>query len=549
MKASSRRRALQTALYAFIVAALLFGCRGAVDRTFFDDEADTTGAAAQVEDGTVGPIGDSSSETGDDDDAADAASDAPADSLDAADATEAGVPRTVGGTVLGLVGTGMVLRLNGANDLPVNPADGGNVAFTFLKTLTEGEDFAVTIPTQPASQQCTVSGGDGTIGSGNVTTIVVNCFIGKYTIGGDITGLEGTITLHNNGGDAVTLNNSGSFSFPTPLDDLAQYAVSISSHSALPEQTCILTDETGNVAGANVTNIGIACTTKSYDVSGVVSGIEAGTLFLSNGPDSLQVTGNGPFTFGQKVLSNRDYDVKVTAAPAGKTCPVTNGSGTVTTFDITNVDVKCVPQFALTQNFDGVTAPSLPAGWTTARLDTGGGNPSLFVAVNAASGQLPAPHSAPNAAHVTNGAQIAEIALVSPAFTVETSNAKLTFRHAHALEAAFSVPTLGYDGVVLEYSTNNGATWNDIGTANFTAGGYTRTLSSDFDNALGGRQAWSGWSTPGAWVTSTVNLPLTAGQSARIRFVLSTDKRNVDCDAALNRACIGFRLDTLSIAN
>lgn len=548
MKASLRRRALQTALYAFIVAALLVGCRGAVDRTFFDDEADTTGTDAQVEDRTVGPTGDSSGEAGEDD-AADAASDAPTDSADAADATEAGVPRTVGGTVLGLSGTGMVLRLNGANDLTVNPADGGNVAFTFVKTLTEGEDFVVTIPTQPAAQQCTVSGGSGKIGSGNVTTVVVNCIVGKYTIGGNITGLEGTITLHNNGGDAVTLNNSGSFSFPTPIDDLAAYTVSISSHSALPEQTCILSNETGNVAGANVGNVAVACTTKSYDVGGSVSGIEAGTLFLSNGTDFLQVTGNGTFKFGQKVLSNRTYDVLVTAPPAGKTCPVTNGSGTVTTFDITNVDVTCVPQFALTQSFDGVAAPGLPGTWTTVRLDNGGGNPSLFTAVIAASGQLPAPHSAPNAAHVVNSAAVAQIALVSPAFTVDTSNAKLTFRHAHALEAAFTQASLGYDGVVLEYSTNNGVSWSDIGSANITAGGYTRTLSADYDNALGGRMAWSGWSTPGTWVSSTVSLPLTAGQTARIRFVLSTDKRNVDCDAASNRACIGFRVDTLSVAN
>jgi hypothetical protein len=119
MRSNVRRRTLRIALYALVVAALLFGCRGAVDRAYFDDEPDATGTDAQVEDRAIGSTADSSTEASDDDGGTDAGD--AGDAADAADAAEAGVPHTVGGVVLGLVGTGMKLRLNGANDLAVNP--------------------------------------------------------------------------------------------------------------------------------------------------------------------------------------------------------------------------------------------------------------------------------------------------------------------------------------------------------------------------------------------------------------------------------------------
>src|SRR5262249_29366564 len=155
---------------------------------------------------------------------------------------------------------------NGANDIPLTANDAAPLTFTFVKTLFQGENYSVTIKTQPTGQPaCKVIGGTGSVGSANVDDIVVSCLQGKYFIGGNITGLEGSITLTNNGGDQINLSNGGTYAFPTPLDNGMPFAVAITGHSLLPEQTCGLANESGNVAGADVTNVNITCTTKSYD--------------------------------------------------------------------------------------------------------------------------------------------------------------------------------------------------------------------------------------------------------------------------------------------
>ena len=78
----------------------------------------------------------------------------------------------VGGSVAGLVGTGLVLWSGGA-DLPV-AADG---PFTFPDPVTEGMPWLVTVTAQPASpaQTCTVAGGWGTMGGADVTWVQVTC--------------------------------------------------------------------------------------------------------------------------------------------------------------------------------------------------------------------------------------------------------------------------------------------------------------------------------------------------------------------------------------
>lgn len=81
---------------------------------------------------------------------------------------------TVGGTVTGLAGTGLVLQNNGGNNLTVN----ANGAFTFTATVANGNGYNVTVATQPTAtpaQICTVTNGMGTIAGAAVTNVVVEC--------------------------------------------------------------------------------------------------------------------------------------------------------------------------------------------------------------------------------------------------------------------------------------------------------------------------------------------------------------------------------------
>src|SRR6185295_19290590 len=53
---------------------------------------------------------------------------------------------TIGGTIAGFAGSGLVLRLNGGANLPVNP---NATAFAFVTQLASGAAYAVTVLTQP----------------------------------------------------------------------------------------------------------------------------------------------------------------------------------------------------------------------------------------------------------------------------------------------------------------------------------------------------------------------------------------------------------------
>lgn len=80
---------------------------------------------------------------------------------------------TVGGSVSGLAGSGLVLRQNGGDDLPI-AADGD---FTFATPVYDGSHYAVSIAAQPRdpAQTCSVANGNGTLAGANVANVVVTC--------------------------------------------------------------------------------------------------------------------------------------------------------------------------------------------------------------------------------------------------------------------------------------------------------------------------------------------------------------------------------------
>ena len=171
---------------------------------------------------------------------------------------------TIGGTVSGLAGTGLVLQNNGTDNLSI-AADG---AFTFATPLADGSAYNVTVFTQPSgpSQTCSVTNGSGTIAGADVTNVEVNCSTNTFTIGGTVSGLAGTgLVLQNNGGDNRTIAANGAFTF-TAQDDGTAYNVTVASQPAGPAQFCSVTNGSGTLAGANVTNVIVNCAQISIDI-------------------------------------------------------------------------------------------------------------------------------------------------------------------------------------------------------------------------------------------------------------------------------------------
>ncbi len=172
------------------------------------------------------------------------------------------------------------------------------------------------------------------------------------------------------------------------------------------------------------------------------------------------------------------------------------------------------------ESFDGVTAPALPAGWTS----------SVSGQVEAFRTVTTFPDSPPNSVFTSdpNTQGIAE--LVSPSIALGNLQHKLTFRHFYQLDFEF-------DGGVLEISINGGG-FVDIVTAGgtFLTGGYDTTI---LGGELTGRRAWTGQLA--GYVVSELFLPAnTAGQSVRFRWRMGTDPME---------AGTGWRIDGVEVTN
>jgi hypothetical protein len=109
------------------------------------------------------------------------------------------------------------------------------------------------------------------------------------------------------------------------------------------------------------------------------------------------------------------------------------------------------------------------------------------------------------------------LALTRSVLVPSGSAAYLRFNHAYGFEDG---SVNAYDGGVLEYSTNGGATWNDAGSL-LTNNGYNGTIVAGFGNPLAGRSAFVRESN--GYISSRASLSSLAGQNVRFRFRIGTD--------------------------
>jgi serine protease AprX len=199
--------------------------------------------------------------------------------------------------------------------------------------------------------------------------------------------------------------------------------------------------------------------------------------------------------------------------------------------------LQCFPcwwQMTTIENFDGVTPPELPPSWTATNAQ---GPPPLWVTSDSGV-PTPAVDTPPNAASVDDPAVVSDKQLESFEFGFfEGGPARLTFRNNFNLEASSEDPNLGYDGGVLELSTDGGNTFQDIVDAGgrFVMGGYNRTISTDRGSPIAGRRAWSGNSE--GFVTTVVDLPAIQ-IPGRLRWRMASDSTGSN---------EGWRVDTLDI--
>jgi extracellular elastinolytic metalloproteinase len=163
-----------------------------------------------------------------------------------------------------------------------------------------------------------------------------------------------------------------------------------------------------------------------------------------------------------------------------------------------------------------VATTSIPAAWTTGSI-----NSTNFTVSQAQS------QSAPNAFFGINATTASDYNLaISNNIALGATPPILSFWHNYNTED-------GWDGGLVEISTNNGGTWQDLGPQ-MTQNGYNGSMGTGSNNPLGGRAAFTGNSN--GFIRTSISLLPYANQNVRIRFRVGADD---------NTANVGWYIDDI----
>jgi uncharacterized repeat protein (TIGR01451 family) len=233
---------------------------------------------------------------------------------------------------------------------------------------------------------------------------------------------------------------------------------------------------------------GLQVTYTNRVTAGGCSGV-SNYLLTDTLPSNVTYISGGTYNAGNRVVS---FPVNLAAGQSQTysfTVQINNGS-------------YFPPQTLLDEQVTG-TAGTIPTGWTAASTTT-----SVWTTHNTRS------KSAPNSFFTPNRTTVSDqtLALTSP-IVFDANPPELSFWHWINSES-------GWDGGVVEITTNNGTTWTDLGSR-MTTNGYNGSLGAS-GNALSGRNAFTGNSN--AFIRTAVDLSSYAGQSVRFRFRFGSDE-------------------------
>ncbi len=368
---------------------------------------------------------------------------------------------------------------------------------------------ATTLPITAASVDATGGFNRLTIANGTYSMTVAP---GSYTVGanksGGYTGTTANTTVTNGGTSTVNICLSG-----VPV--LAAGSTSIVAES------CGIPNNGAPDPGENVTVSLPFTNTGAANTANLTATLQATGGIINPGP----AQNYGVVTVGGPAVSKNFTFTVDPGVTCGNTITLTwtLADGAASYGNVTKTYGTGTANINLSQNFDAVTAPALPAGWT--QNQTSGTGITWVTSTTT-------PNSAPNTAFANDPATVNAAAIESPVFPVSVSNASLSFQKAFTTESTF-------DGAVLEIKIGAGA-WTDIVAAGgvFGSGGYNATISSSFSSPIAGRQAWSG--TSATFTPTTVTLPASAnGQNVQLRWLMASDS---------SVASTGFRLDDVSVS-
>ncbi len=163
----------------------------------------------------------------------------------------------LGGQFYGVTKAGLVLTNNGGSDKAITPTSNGRGDWYFDTLIASDDRYNVQIKAEPSNVSgCRIENGSGRAGY-HVYTVEVICDVRLHGLSGTVSNLKGELVLAN-GSDNVTLQ-PGATSFKlADIPEDSPYGVSILRQPA--NQTCTVSNGSGAVGPAPVTNVAVTCT-------------------------------------------------------------------------------------------------------------------------------------------------------------------------------------------------------------------------------------------------------------------------------------------------
>ena len=226
-----------------------------------------------------------------------------------------------------------------------------SASFTMPKAVPYGAAYSLTVATQPTGLTCAINNPSGTMPAGNVS-VTVTCSYLSYTISGTVTinapsGVslsdQGMVLTNTGNGDTYTFtSNAASFTMPQSMPYGATYNITVTTQPA--NLDCTVSNGTGTMPAANVTNVAVTCADQTYTLGGSITGLGAasGLVLTNEGTDPTTILANATtFTMTTPVPYGAAYNVAVESNPPDVNCTVSNGTGTMPAANVTTVAVTC----------------------------------------------------------------------------------------------------------------------------------------------------------------------------------------------------------------
>ncbi|HYM78381.1 MAG TPA: hypothetical protein VE377_20575 [Candidatus Dormibacteraeota bacterium] len=148
-----------------------------------------------------------------------------------------------------------------------------------------------------------------------------------FTISVSVSGLTGTLLMHDNKNETLTFTANGTQTFPTAYTSGSKYTVTVNTQPV--GQVCNLSS---NASGTITSNVTVTATcVPSYRIAVKVTGLSGTLVMQDNLGSTLTFTTNKTLTFSKAYGSGATYTVSVQTQPVGQTCTLSsNATGTIT---------------------------------------------------------------------------------------------------------------------------------------------------------------------------------------------------------------------------